>query len=177
MTSTAPEPPTGAPEPAQAITGASETPVDTREPITGTEPAQDTAADTEPGTEEEAQDKPGKEAAKYRRQLRATETERDTLRGTVETLQKQIVEDIAARGHRITKPSALWKADGFNIEALTGEDGRIDPNKVGAAVKTAVETLGLRQNGGLPAAPNAAREGRNNPDPAGAWSKLLSGKD
>ena len=135
-----------------------------------------TEADTTDDITKETEDKPGKEAAKYRKQLREAEAERDTLRHNVEALQRQIVEDLAHREHRVIKPAALWKADGFTIAELVGEDGRIDPAKVTAAVTAAVDALGLRQVDRLPPSPNAGREVRA-PDPNDGWSKLLSGND
>lgn len=81
-----------------------------------------------------------KRQARYRRQLRETEAERDQLRATVETLQRAEVERLA--GKAIQKPTALWSAD-VQLVDLLDDTGAVDPAKVNAAVQNARDTLGL----------------------------------
>lgn len=110
------------------------------------------------------------EAAKYRRQLRDAEAQRDTLAAAVEALQRGVVEDLAARAG-ITKPASLWNAENFTLAELLGDDNRPDVDKVAAAVKLAAESLGLRVRAGLPPAPNSGR-GDAQPKQA-SWSEFL----
>ena len=77
---------------------------------------------------------------RYREQLRAAEAERDTLRTTVETMQRHEVERLAAQ--HLTKPAALWTV-GVELESLLGEDGTVDPDRVLTAAQNARQELGL----------------------------------
>lgn len=77
---------------------------------------------------------------RYREQLRAAEAERDTLRTTVETMQRREVERLAAE--HVVKPAALWTA-GTELANLLGEDGTVDPEKVATAAADARQQLGL----------------------------------
>jgi hypothetical protein len=105
------------------------------EPLGPQKPQQETG---EPAADEHT--KAGRDAARYRRQLRETEAERDSLRGRVEALQRAEVERLAQQ--HITKGEALWTA-GADLTALLREDGTVDPAKVAAAAQTAADTLGL----------------------------------
>lgn len=132
-----------------------------------TDPA---TAETPPeGTAEETN--PNHEAAKWRKQLRETETERDTLRGTVEAMQRSAVEALASQ--QLEKPDALWKS-GVELADMLGEDGLVDGEKVGAAVKSAIADLGLavkRPGAYVPS------EGRDPGRPSGngnPWSGFLA---
>jgi hypothetical protein len=82
-----------------------------------------------------------KEAAKYRRQLRDTETERDALAGTVAGLQRQLVASSLPPGTKLTMDalalSGLKPADFFNV------DGVLDEQKLGAEVRGVHEKLGV----------------------------------
>lgn len=88
--------------------------------------------------QEQQQETPAREAAKYRTQLRAAESERDGLSTSLRTVRQQLVEGVA----ELAKPEALWAA-GVNVDDLFGEDGRMDPDKVKAAVAEQIERLGL----------------------------------
>lgn len=94
----------------------------------------------EPEKVESEDGKAGKEAAKYRRQLRDTEAERDALGEKVTALQRLAVET-EARKH-LRKPEALWAA-GADLAGLLDENGLPDPVKVEAASNDAVQRLGL----------------------------------
>lgn len=118
---------------------------DTEGDITDAAPeGNDESANTEPGTGDEQQ--PDDDAGlsrrdrRYREQLRAAEAERDTLRGTVEAMQRREVERLAA--DHLTKPAALWTA-GVELSSLLGEDGTVDPDLVLAAAQDARQQLGL----------------------------------
>ncbi|MDT5076773.1 MAG: hypothetical protein QOJ80_1410 [Mycobacterium sp.] len=74
-------------------------------------------------------DTTGNEAAKYRKRLRATEAERDTLVGRLESLQRSEIERLAA-GH-LVDAADFWR-DGATVADVLGEDGNVDPAKVTA---------------------------------------------
>lgn len=98
----------------------------------------DQAGDAPP---DPADDKGDKEAAKYRRQLRDTEAERDTLRTRLDTIQRAEVVRIADE-ELLAKPEAIW-ATGVELAAFLDADGNVDPAKVKTAAQEAVSTLGL----------------------------------
>lgn len=72
-----------------------------------------------------------REAAKYRRQLRQTEAERDALRARVQTWQQRHVEAIAAE--HLAQPGDLLGLGGHQLADLLDEHGEVDPGKVRAA--------------------------------------------
>lgn len=96
-----------------------------------------TEATQEPPTTETPDDnsKPGREAAKYRRQLRDTETERDTLRESLRTARSEILR-AHLTGHAIGGKQ-------FNLDAL--QDAGIDTDEIftngGTLDPEAFETL------------------------------------
>ncbi len=132
----------------------------------------ETTAPEEPTPEEQAEDggKASREAATYRRRLRETETERDDLRTTVEALQRQEVERLAAA--ELAAPAALWRAEGVDLTTMLDDNGRVDPGKVTAAIADAKAALGLA---GPPTGPSLDLGHRGAP-PASpkSWSDLLA---
>lgn len=136
---------------------------DTQEEVSSvqTEPAEPVQDDT-PAT-------PNREAAKYRRRLREAETERDTLAGRVETLQRREVERHAA--DRLAQPSDLFTVAGVALPELLDDAGDVDPGKVDEAVQTLlsdrpglsrhVRTLDLGQGR------------RGDPTPTTSWGDVL----
>jgi len=94
-----------------------------------------------------------REAARWRKQLRETETERDNLVGQVEALRRAEVDRLA-EGHKI-RPEALW-ASGVELAALLNDAGTVDAKKVAVAVGEADERLGLNLYA-PPRAPNQSR--------------------
>lgn len=110
----------------------------TADPIEQSDPAEQQT--TEPAADTEATDTEqpngNREAAKYRRQLREAETERDGLRERVTAYERAEVERLAA--DRLTDPADLWTG-GTDLETLRGKDGRIDPEKVRAAIDGVLE--------------------------------------
>ncbi|MDA0253048.1 MAG: hypothetical protein O2892_19245 [Actinomycetota bacterium] len=82
-----------------------------------------------------------KEAARYRRQLRAVEADRDALAGQLLALQRQQVE---ARATVLgIRPAAVWAA-GISVTDLLGADGTVDAEKVSQAVASVKETFGIK---------------------------------
>lgn len=122
---------------------------------TETAPAPD-AVDTvteqpEPDNTEQAPDgnnHPGREAAKYRTQLREVEGERDGLQAKVTALQRNAALSIAS--NRLHVADDLFNVGGIDVEQLTNDDGTIDPDKVQAAVD---ELIASRPGLGKTAAP------------------------
>lgn len=107
---------------------------------TDTPAAEQTEAPTPPEADAEPTEKAGKEAARYRRQLRETEGALQAAQGATEAAQRALVEHLAqSRG---VKPAALW-ASGAELAALLTEDGNVDPQKVTEAAEGAAVSLGL----------------------------------
>jgi hypothetical protein len=107
---------------------------------------EDIPAESEPSTaaEDDAESESANaEAAKWRRQLRETEAQRDTLASQVDALQRQQIEaqDTAAG----VKPAALWKTS--ELSALISEDGTVDAELVATAIDTARQELGIQPIG------------------------------
>ena len=80
-----------------------------------------------------------REAARYRKQLRATEAERDELSGQlaamserVATMQRGEAERLAAE--HLADGADLWR-DGAELAALLDEAGNLDPSKVADAAR------------------------------------------
>ncbi|UAK35201.1 hypothetical protein K8O92_16080 [Nocardia asteroides] len=103
---------------------------------TAPEPSTDTNVSVDEADAGEQQNG-NREAAKYRRQLRETETERDALRERVTAYERTEVERLAA--DRLADPSDLWTG-GTDLETLRGKDGAIDPAKVGKAIEGVLES-------------------------------------
>jgi hypothetical protein len=95
-------------------------------------------ADGSESVEPHADDKPGREAARYRRQLREVETERDTLAGQLDTARRAIVEHHLGN----LKPAAFWQMHP-EVADLVDDAGAVDPEKVAEAARGAYEDLGL----------------------------------
>ncbi|MGI8590797.1 MAG: hypothetical protein ACR2M5_07390 [Nakamurella sp.] len=140
-------------------------PVDT-DALSRADDTEATASETEPDTGRDA----AKDAAKYRRQARDAEAERDTLRAQLDTYQRGQVEAIAANAG-VQKPAALWAA-GSSLADCLGEGGQVDPQKAQAVVRQAVETLGLATG----MAPTFEGGPRQSPRPQRGWSDLLSNR-
>lgn len=97
-----------------------------------------------PETPEAPEGKAGKtanEAAKYRRQLRDTEAERDTLATSVDTLRKQIVAGNMPPGSS-AGAELLWTS-GANPADFFDAAGALDAGKLTIAVKEAHQRVGL----------------------------------
>ncbi|WP_051161336.1 hypothetical protein [Nocardia brevicatena] len=93
------------------------------------------AAPETPDTDAEQQPE-GREAAKYRRRLRETETERDSFRERVAGYERAEVERLAAE--MMADPSDLWVA-GTELDNLRGKDGAIDEKKVRDTIQGLLE--------------------------------------
>lgn len=109
---------------------------------TTTEGQTDAVAETtEETTEQETQGRTGNpEAAKYRKQLREAEGQRDALLERVAGLQRAQVEQAAAA--TLAKPGSLW-ASGVQLADLLDAAGEVDQVKVADAARSATEDFGL----------------------------------
>ena len=103
--------------------------------------APETPTDTE-GTPTEP--KAAKEAARYRRQLRAAESERDQFRDQLAALRRAAVEDRLKAQH--VPPAGFW-ASGVQLDDLLDDSGDLDDEAIKTAADNAVETLGLERVG------------------------------
>ncbi|WML64763.1 hypothetical protein [Rhodococcus sp. AH-ZY2] len=109
------------------------TPADTDPNTPGQTPVDTPPADptTEPSAEPPAEPKSGNsEAARYRRQLRDTEAQRDQLAERITVYERG---EAQRHADRLADPTDLWTA-GIELDELRGVDGTIDPTKVAAAV-------------------------------------------
>lgn len=73
-----------------------------------------------------------REAAKYRRQLRDVEAQRDQLGERLAAMQQSQAETLA-REH-LADGADIWR-DGLELSAVLDNDGNLDPAKVAAAAK------------------------------------------
>lgn len=103
-----------------------ETATDPGDPV---DPAGQPADQT--GEPDENDDKPGSEAAKYRRRLRETEQQRDQLSQRVETFQHAEVERQVA--DRLAQPGDLFRF-GVTLADVLDDDGNVDDGLVETAV-------------------------------------------
>ncbi len=101
---------------------------------------------------------PSAEAATYRRRLRETETERDSLAERVRSYEAADVERSVAG--KLADPRDLWQSAA--LDELRGEDGQVDAEKVTAAVDGLLEAkphYGTRPRGPKPDYSQGARGG------------------
>jgi hypothetical protein len=114
-----------------------------------------------------------REAASYRRRLRETETELDSLREQIDRIQTTEVERLA-RGAGLSEPRDVW-AFGASLESLRSDSGEIDPKTVEGLVADILKSRpGLRQQpvGDLGAGRGAAAAGTRH-EPKVGLSQLL----
>jgi hypothetical protein len=162
--------------------------------LDGTQDDETTTPEVEaPDTEDEAtQDDPGepgdtdqpdpdrdnanREAARYRRKLRETESQRDQLAARLEVLQRAEVERQAA--NTLADPADVWVA-GTNLTDLLGEDGNIDPDKVQTTLNELTQARPhWKRPQRRPATLNGQRSGASgSPLPATtSWATALKGE-
>ena len=112
------------------------------------------AVDAAETTETTDEGSASREAARYRRKLRETEAERDTLTGRLEAMQRAEAERVA--GEHLDKAEALW-ASGAELADLLDEDGNVSAEKVATVAAELVERLGVREVPNGPTIPNQGR--------------------
>lgn len=109
--------------------------IDPNEP--NTTPEGDDTGDTGSSPENRSES-PNSEAARYRKQLRAAEAERDTARETLNRLQTAEAERLAAttdQGPRLHAGDELWQ-QGATIADVLGDDGSVNAEAVRALIET-----------------------------------------
>ncbi|WP_178360553.1 hypothetical protein [Mycolicibacterium hippocampi] len=94
-------------------------------------------AETDSRSEDSDAPKADREAAKYRRQLRDTEAERDRLLTQVEGYHRAEVERLASS--RLIDGSDVW-AGGVALDSLLNDAGQVDPARVAQAVRDLAQT-------------------------------------
>lgn len=91
----------------------------------------------------EQDEKPGNaEAAKYRRQRREVEAERDAIAEQLTAARTQLIEGFVEQ-NGIT-PAGFW-ASGVTVDQLIDEDGKVSAAHVAAAATQAMNALGLQK--------------------------------
>jgi hypothetical protein len=115
--------------------------------------------------------KAGQEAAKYRKQLRDTEAERDALTGTVDSLRRQLIAQNMPHGSKLNADS-LWTA-GHNAADLFAADGAVDVGKLSEAVKDTHQKFGVRF-GPDPIPGSGTGQGAASAGEGPSWSKALN---
>lgn len=125
-------------------------------------------AGTVDDTDQDTAGNPNKEAAKYRRQLRDVEAERDTLTARIETMQRHMIEgEVQRAGY---KPAAFWSRDANTPHQFFTDDGTLNTDQLAEAITTTARELGL-PNGRGPVAPREG--GTSRPRPAKSWDSAF----
>ena len=139
----------------------------------------DTADQDQDRDDAEGQDddnRPAREAAKYRRKLRAVEGERDQLAQRLTTLQRGEAERLAA--DQLADAADLWR-DGLDLAELLDDDGHLDPDKVTAAAESTLRThphwKKAARRTPAPGAGGGLKSGASNPADlrSPSWSQVL----
>lgn len=153
---------------------------DPTEPAAATEPSQQAVDSAAPTTDDAEQDAEGedpakaalrREAARYRRELRGVETERDSLRDRLTALQRTEVERLATTDRdALARADDLWLA-GTDLADLLDEDGQVDPDKVRQTVATiTADRPHWRSTGPVPSFDGGVRAA---PASSPSWAEAL----
>ena len=119
-----------------------------------------------------------KDAKRYRLALREAEGQRDALQATLTDYHRAEAERIAES--RLIDSADLWR-DGVSVAELLDDDGRVDPDKVGAAVDAVIDAHEHWQRP-TPQRPNvhdlhSGSTGRRPEKTGGTWMDALKGYD
>ena len=137
-------------------------------PESGKNPEGEISNPTPDTDDTETTGNPNKEAAKYRRQLRDVEAERDALTGQVEAMQRAMIESEVARAGY--KPAAFWSRDENTADQFFTDDGTLDTDALSEAITTTARELGLT-NGRGPVAPREG--GTSRPRATKSWDSAF----
>lgn len=153
----------------------------------GTEAASDAATEAGTGSTTDASNEPttettpttttgdggsNREAARYRRQLRETEAERDALREQVEGMRRAEVDRLAQQHHRIGVAALL--ATGTQLADLMTDSGTVNAEALKVAVERARAELGINDRSALVIPASGTGEG--SPDSGASWGGVLRGQ-
>ena len=105
----------------------------------------DTETQTVDNTEQNDGGKLHREAAKYRTQLRETETALQTMTGQRDQLAQQVIENNLGN----LKPSVFWKLSG-DVTDYIKDDGTLDLDKVKTTAQTIADDLGINDGPIIP---------------------------
>lgn len=111
-----------------------------------------------------------REAAKWRKQLREVEAERDALTARVEAMNRSEAERHASR--LLTKPAAMWAA-GADLTDLLDDSGAVDPAKVEQAAQRAAEELGATSPRRGPVLPDPGKTPDGDIETGADWTKAF----
>ncbi|MBN3458796.1 hypothetical protein JNN96_32690 [Mycobacterium sp. DSM 3803] len=119
---------------------AADAPDSAGEPIAPDTPGT-SVSDTQEGADSGNDRGKDREAAKYRKQLRATEAERDELGGQLAAMGERLAAMQRGEAERLAAEhladgADLWR-DGTDLTALLDEAGNVDPEKVRQAAQAA----------------------------------------
>jgi hypothetical protein len=141
-------------------------PVEAPETPVETETAPEVAEDETKAVEAD-DTKSGSEAAKYRRRLRDTEAERDTLTGKLTEAREALLEAKLGKGR--VKAEAL-KAAGHDVDSLIANNGSIDDAKLQFAIKDTMVRFGIAPTLIIPGEGRSPESRGNTP----SWSDALN---
>lgn len=102
-------------------------------PSVGTGQTEGASVDGGENPQDATPDKANREAARYRTQLRETESERDGLRGQLDVLRRAEVTRLA--GAQLADGADLFRHTDAELATFLAEDGTVDAAKVTEAVK------------------------------------------
>lgn len=156
-------------------------PTEPTDPTTGTTPSSDTDPKTDPAAESETQEdnspeaSPNSEAAKWRRQLRDVEAERDALAERVRGYQRRECESMVS--DLLDVPADLFEIGMVDVNAFYDDDGTLNEGELRAAAGALLEER-PRLGKPRPAGPRWQDFGQHSPPPparGGGWNELLKG--
>lgn len=137
---------TPAPDEQQAPQGPATGPTVTEPPAgpdvatAGQDTTQEHAAGPDDETDADASGRGNKEAAKYRRQLRDTEAERDTLRSQLDAARWQLLEP-TGKAEQISVE--VMRKLGHTVDEFVRDDGTVDHDAYQATARALAEDLGV----------------------------------
>lgn len=120
-------------------------------------------------TTEPADDGKGKEAAKYRRRLRETETERDQLNTQLEAARTELVKANLAGSN--TTADAVFAA-GYTVNDFLDADGALDSDKLDEAAADTRERFNIRTG---PRSDSLSKVNAGNVPSTSTWADALKG--
>lgn len=149
---------------------------DTTDPTPAPEPVAAEPVTAATTTDDNDSADSGKEAAKYRRRLRETESERDTLAQRLTTLQRAEAERLAATA--LSDGGDLWR-EGTELADLLDGDGNVNPDKVTAAAASVSQAHPhwRKREPSAPPASSVTANGKIGPGPEPrSWTDVLRRK-
>jgi soluble cytochrome b562 len=151
---------------------------DSPDPNTDTGPAPDadetptSETDADPDTtDDDADDNPSREAAKWRTKFRAAQQEIATLEGQIGTMRRaQIADAVEAAGYK-AKLAELIDADTVLTDA-----GAVDSAKLAEAITATAAAYGMAPTSRPPKPNRQQGAGAGQPHGSSSWSQALQGR-